>query len=498
MASSVAPAASPGDSGWFLGLAPTRRDAIAVWGGGVALALLLGLLSSAARPWAAAGVALAVLIVGAYYGWVLGREAGLVVLLVVTSVADHFTFSVGPLRLRAEQIAAAIALCFLVFTELRAGRKSWLKPSLAEGLLLAWLACSALSSILVSPDRRLSAKVLVLIAICSLGLFLPRRLLRGPRGAAQLEVVTRWLLVVFATESTYGSLTYLLHVFGPTISIGPNPASGHLESYGTLWEQNVFGAFAAAGAVAWVYLGPSRFKWAALGLAACIGGLFDSLTRAAWLAAALVGALGVATPGLWRRIDKRMVGVGALISLVVIAATLAVDRVAKYNVLQTGGGGGKAARSSLLSALLNVVDLAGRLNQSGPVWSDIRGRLALGRGTGSFEALHQVQGVPQHIASLPLLVINDTGVIGLALFVCFAIAVIVRAWSVRTNAIVLGLGQAAIVIALANLATETTELMIGWLLIGVLLAACDAASTATTAPVAGPHSGASDIGQTNL
>jgi MFS family permease len=74
--------------------------------------------------------------------------------------------------------------------------------------------------------------------------------------------------------------------------------------------------------------------------------------------------------------------------------------------------------------------------------------------------------------------LNDTGLLGLVLFSVFGIAVAARAWSGRKNPIVLGLGQMAVVVALANLATETSELMIGWLLIGILLAACDVASTA--------------------
>jgi hypothetical protein len=444
-----------------------------MWGAGAALVLFLGLLSAVARSWSAAAVAMAVVIVGAYYSRIVGRWAGLVVLLIVTSVADHFTFSVGPLALRAEQVAAALALCVLLVAERRRLR-SWLKPSLAEGFLIAWFAGGALSSLLASPDTRLSAKILTLIAISSLGLFLPRRLVKGPSGAADFEVVVRWLLVIFATESAYGVFAYLLHVAGPTISIAPNPASGHLSSYGTLWEQNVFGAFAAAGAVAWVYLGPGRFRRSWVGLAACVGGLFDSLTRAAWLFAAIVGAVGMLIPKMRSRIDLKLVAVGALCALVLTTATIVADRVAVYNVLELPGGGNTSPR--LLAAVLNLVDIVGRLSQWAPVWSDIQGTLVIGRGIASFEALHVIQGVPQHIASLPLLVLNDTGVVGLAIFAGFVAAVIAGASSVRENPVVLALGQVALVVALTNLATETTELMIDWLLIGLLLAACDVAS----------------------
>jgi hypothetical protein len=418
---------------------------------------------------AAAALALAIYLVR-----VQGIAVGLVTTLIVTSVTDHFTFSIGPLALRAEQVAALIALAVLAVVKLRERDFSWLKPSLAEGLLLAWLVIGITGSLLASPDKRLSFKIVFLIAICSLGFLLPRRLLAGQRLAGHIDSVVFWLLVIFATESAYGVIAYILHVFGPTIGLTPNPASGHLSAYGTLWEQNVFGAFAAAGGVAWVYLRPSRFRWAVIGLAACVGGLFDSLTRAAWLAAALVGALGVALPSLRRRIDFRQVVYAGLGGAVVVAATLIVDRVGNYNVLIPRAVGGPD-KGGLLAAILNIVDLVGRANQTGPVWGDVSGHLALGRGIASYQALHVVNNVPQHIASLPLLILHDTGMIGLLVFTGFVVAVIVRAWVRRGDPIVVGLGQTAIVVGLTNLATETTELMIGWLLIGVLMAAVDAA-----------------------
>jgi len=429
--------------------------------------LLLGLL--AGRSWAAPAAAAAVLAVGAYYARVFGLQVGLVVLLIVASAADHFTFHVGPVAVRAEQIAAMTALIALVIMNLRGSGASWLKPNIAEGMLLAWFACNVINSLLASPDRRLSLKILVLIGVCSLGFFLPRRLLGGPHAGEKLETVVRWLLIVFATEAAYGTLMYTLHVFGLNISLSRNPASGHVGAYGTLWEPNVFGAFAAAGAVAWVYLGPGRFKRPWFGLVACVGGLFDSVTRAAWLVAALAGALGVAVPSLRRRLDGRMLGLGALGSVAVIGVTVTVEQFGTYTIdppVATRGHG-------LLAAILNLVDVVGRFNQLNPILGDIQGHILFGRGTASFEALHVVSGIPEHVASLPLLVLNDTGLIGLALFGGFAAAVVARAWSRRRVAIVAALGQVALVIGLTNLATETMELMTGWLLIGLLMAAVD-------------------------
>jgi len=463
---------------------PGNAD-LGVWLAGVALVAFLGTLDVWAGRLAAPLAVLAVLAVGAFYMRVLQPEAGLIVLLIVANLADHFTFSVGPVAIRAEQVAALGVLVILAGKGIRRRDSSMLVPRASEWFLLAWILLSALSSLLDSPDRRLSAKVLTLIAVSTLGFFLPRRVLSGQSASRQLDVVVRWLLIAFASESAYGFLAYLLHVFGPSISIGPNPASGHLEAFGTLWEQNVFGAFAAAGSVAWVYLGPARFKQAWIGLALCTGGLVDSFTRAAWLAAAAVGALGLALPRLRRRLDRPMVGAGLLGGLLVAILVVVVDQLGTYTVAPPAAPA-QPPKHGVFLAIFNMTDFIGRLNQAGPVWSDIAGRyVVLGRGTASFEVLHQVGGAPEHIASLPLLVLNDTGIVGLVVFASFVAVLIARVWARRQDDLVAGLGQAAIVVGLAVLATQTTELMVDWLLVGILVAAADVAGARSSPALRG-------------
>jgi len=424
---------------------------------------------------------LAVFALAGYYARVLGLQVGVVLLLIVTSFVDRYTFRLATFDVRPEEVAALGALAVLVMTSARRGAANWSRPSLAEALLLVWFACSAASSLVASPDKRLSLKILLLVGVCSLGFFLPRRLIAGSQAAETLETVTRWLLIMFATEAIYGLLTYVLHVFGPAISITPNPATGHLSAFGTLWEQNVFGAVAAAGAVTWVYLGPSRFRHAWLGIAACMGGLVASLTRAAWLAAAIVGAVGVGLPGLRRRFEVRALAIGLLGGLLVAAAVFVLDSFGTYTVRVQGSSEGQ--HHGFFAAILNMTDFIGRLNQAAPVWADIQGPdVLLGRGTASFEALHVAAGAPEHIASLPLLVLNDTGFVGLAVFTIFVFAVGARAWARRGAPTVVAFGQMALIVGLTNLATQTTELMVGWLLIGLLMAAADQAVIPETSP----------------
>src|SRR5258708_11592818 len=127
-------------------------------------------------------------------------RAGLVLLLISTSVIDRFTFRAGSVDLGPEEIAALGALLVIAAMRIRARDASWPRPNLPEVLLAAWLACSILSSLLASPDRRLSAKIIALVAVCTLGFFLPRPILARHRSAENLETLTPWLLIVFATE----------------------------------------------------------------------------------------------------------------------------------------------------------------------------------------------------------------------------------------------------------------------------------------------------------
>src|SRR5258708_36977704 len=116
-------------------------------------------------------------------------RAGLVLLLIATPVIDGFTFRGGSVDLRPEEIAALGALLVIAAMRIRERDASWPRPNLPEVLLAAWLACSILSSLLASPDRRFSAQIIALVAVCPPGVFLPRPLLAWHRAARTLETL---------------------------------------------------------------------------------------------------------------------------------------------------------------------------------------------------------------------------------------------------------------------------------------------------------------------
>ena len=442
--------------------------AIALTVTSVALGLAIAELAAAHPPWAA--VAMVGLVIGAaaIFVRVLGWTVGVTVLVVVTCLIDHDTFPVHGVNIRPEQIAGLLALLVFASLKLRSSRDLVRQmPDRIELALLIWFAVALVSIIVAAPNRSDSLKVLALLMLSSLALFLPRRLIAGR--PEELHQVVRWSLLALAFESAYAFLAYFLHLFGSTFSLGINPAGGHLNAWGTLWEPNVLGAVAGAGAVAWVFLGPRHFKHAWIGVALCLTACVASFTRAAWIAVVVVIVLALATP-IRRRIDLRTLGLGGLGATLLAAWIFASDSIGHYT---TGSVG-------VSSSIGNSTDVLGRFYQFAPALTDLRRRPILGGGVDSFGQRHVLAGLPEHLGNLELLIVNDTGLLGLLVFAVFVAAIAVAAWRRRSDMTVLGVAASTLVIAITNQATETLELMITWLIVGLLLAAVDAAGSVSS------------------
>ena len=425
------------------------------------LGLAIAGLATFHAPWAAAAMAVVVLAAAATFVRVLGWTVGLAVLLIVTCLIDRNTFPVRGLNIRPEQIAAILAVLGLVGYAWRTKRSlPPIRPDWIELALLAWFAVALLSSMLAASNRVASLKILALLMLSSLALFLPRRLIADR--PQDIERVIRWALLAVALESAFASLMYFLHVFGPTIAMSLNSATGHLNAYGTLWEPNVLGAIAGAGAVAWIFLGPRFFKHSWVGAAFCLTACAASFARAAWLAVIFVVALSLVTP-VRRRIDLRALGFAALGASVLVAWIFASDRLGHYSV------------KGISTSVGNATDVLGRLYQFGPALTDLKRQPIIGGGIDSFGQHHVLEGLPEHLGNLELLVLHDTGALGLLLFAAFFVTIVVAVWRNRDNTMVLGLAAADLVILITNQATEGLELMITWLMIGLLVAARDAA-----------------------
>src|ERR1700694_1250398 len=166
---------------------------------GVLLGVVLGVLSNFRGPWTFVAIIVAVLAAGLVVTRTLGAALGMLVLLIITTFLDRFTFPVGRLDVRAEQIAAVLALAVVLSERFREPLGSWLRPSLVELLVVAWFAVALVSSLVVAPDRGHSLKVLALLAVSAVALFLPRRMLGARREL--VEPTVGWLLLALVAES---------------------------------------------------------------------------------------------------------------------------------------------------------------------------------------------------------------------------------------------------------------------------------------------------------
>ena len=445
---------------------------------GIALGLGLGLSTLAQGRLAFACALLLTLLAAGVFIRVLGARTGLVSVLIVTCFIDRFTYRMGSFDIRSEQIAALVGLAAVGYWLIVHRNWKILRPNLSEALLGVWLAIGLVSSLTAAPDPSRSLKGVALLAISSLGLLLPRRQLDLIVDTKHLDEVVEVFLIAFAAEATYGIGAFLAHVFGSDVSLSTNVASEHMNAFGTLWEPNVFGAFCAAGAVAWAWLGPRYFRFTWLGIALCLGGMIVSFTRAAWVAAFVVLVLGALVGPLRRRASLRQLGLGVAGTALIVLVVAGAEHSANYYVAGSGTAGTATTPASrgLLALLENSVDVIGRLDQVKIVWPDFTAHPVLGGGIASYGERHPIAGQPeQHIANLELALLNDTGTLGVLVFVAFALVIGYRAWRNRGDPIVAGLGVTALVIAITNTATETTELMITWVTLGLLVVAVESA-----------------------
>lgn len=441
---------------------------------GIAMGLAFAGLAEFHSRWATVGMVILVVAAAAIFVRLLGWSVGMIVLLIVTCLIDRNTFPAGGANIRPEQVAGILALATLVIFALRSGRVFPLvMPNRIELALLAWFVVALISSVAFALSRIESLKILALLMLSSLAFFLPRRLIANR--PEKIEQVVGWALLAFAVESIYASSMYFVHLLGPTISLSANPATGQLDVYGTLWEPNVLGAMAGAGAVGWAYLGPRYFKHAWIGLAVCLTACVASFARAAWLSLIVVMVLTLIITPLRKQIDLRTLSIGSLGAFLLSVWIYASDRLGNYTPV-TGGIG---------SSVGNQTDVLGRLYQFPIVFNDLKHRPILGGGIDSYGQRHLFAGVHVHLGNLELLVLNDTGVVGLLIFVAFVVAIVAAVIRYRENRIVQGMAAMVAVIAIANQATETLELMITWLLIGLLLAAFNAAAHITPPATSG-------------
>jgi hypothetical protein len=456
---------------------------------------------------------------------------GLLLVLAVAVGTDRVMWRIGGTNVRVELVAGLLALSAAL---LYYRRRALAAIGTVEVLLIAWLGLNVLSSAAFSPsptDSLRSSLVLGGLVAIYLSVVL---LVRG-RSAGMWAV---WLWVVTGAAVSLIALLDALFfsMFGSTrgMSLHRAYSEGVLTVVpmvtGTIWEPNLFGAFAlGAGLIgAALALAPASVAVAGRGtllvcVALCFSGVVLSMTRTVWLVG-LALSLTLAGAGVilaLRRGDRLVHGwhaavlagaiVGAAVAWTLPRVSWATPNPWELSYLQLEDRVRievRSMRQGTGGASLGGSALAGRIDELGS-WESAPTLLArqsaneraiglwqerpwLGWGTDAFRhAAHPTPHAPAWIPNVVLHVLFDTGIVGLLLLGVGALLAAGRAVRVLARPVrswhgahyaLLGLVVACSALAICYQMTDGTWMGFTWFVYALLVASTRTATLSETGP----------------
>jgi O-antigen ligase len=403
---------------------------------------------------------------------------GCVVVLAVGAAMSRFNASLFGLHVRPEYLATSVAMLAIVVQLFRGKIELNLRLRNFDYWLVAYVGINFFSSIVTSPEPRMTLRWATLNALVITPYFLFRVLLRNDR---QVWRALKVLLGVGLGEAIYGVLASVAnHVWGTTWGVELGQYGAIPGTFGTLYEANLFGSYAACTAVMFLALfllskEPRRF-WYGLGLTMGLVAAFFSLARSV--------LLGLPFPILalfWISAKKgqfqlrRLLPVAIVVGLVLLMLSPFVLEYVSTR-FSTIGNDNLSADSSTY----------GRLVQMGAAVEDVKVHPVFGTGTSSFQLLFKMSDVMLvnyedddigWISNSPLRILHDTGVVGLAVFLVF-LATLARTTyqslgvaTRSTKASIVALSAGLLLYAITFQATEATLLTFTWIHLGLLAAA---------------------------
>lgn len=328
--------------------------------------------------------------------------------------------AVGRTNMRSDQLLDVLMVVGLGLSAIFAGRRLYVDRPLAA--IIALLGLNALSTIFVSPAIGYSVtQVLNLTATWAIYAVI----VNCVQTVDEADRLTDLVLALLAVAALIGIFAFWAGIAGyktGMANVEGSPLDGGTAygAFGTAYEPNIFGsmcqsAFVAAGAM--LLLGARRRRMALWGVVLTTGlGLLLSFTRGAWLGA-ICGLLVVAllAPVIGRRV-----------SLAPLIAPTVAGALGFVWLWSDEGPAGVFFRYKIQN-LLNPQSATAsyRLVSYGLAWEQVIQRPIFGWGTFTFAPmLAQGSDVKQlgvehaiWISNYVLLILHDTGLVGLLVFV---------------------------------------------------------------------------------
>lgn len=397
---------------------------------------------------------------------------GAVIVLIASSVTPRFFIEVFGWKARPEHFAVALISVIVGVWLLR--HRGELRLEKLDFWVLAYIALNYFSSAFRSSEPSATMRWALQNNLAVLPYFLIRFLVQD---VGTLRKAFRILLAVALAESAYGIVCFASHhAFGTAIGMETGAYFSDVAApYGSLFEPNLFGAYAASCAVLFLslYLGNSRHR------SACMAGfLVASLATVLSLSRAVLVAFVFAI--VWmvrktRQVNRRwnwraiiLVPAVGLVLLLIVPSIRAVLQERFANLFYEG-----LAEETTVTRYIAM----------GEALQDIPAHPLLGSGTASFQLsfdwakyVPQWTNNPTWIGNVVVRIAHDTGLVGLVLVLGFLISIWHR---VRQNLhrrtpetpILLGLWAGTLLYCISFESTDGSMLAFTWVHLGFLASA---------------------------
>jgi O-antigen ligase len=405
---------------------------------------------------------------------------GALSLLVTCAAMPRFAGTILNLHVRAEHVAIGLVVLMLAF-EVSNGRvQPRFELKTFDYCLIAYVVLNFITSAATSPEPQMTIRWAALNALAVLPYFLARILVRSEKTLYRAFLILLW---VGAAESAYGIIVFLSHyAFGTALGVELEQYGFTSAVYGTQYEPNLFGSYAACCAIMFLALfvltpATDRRWWYAGGLAITTLAATISLARSVFVALPIVAVVVLRIAwnrGLFRL--KAVVPLMAVTGLLLLAVSpLVVNAIReRFSTIQ-------------LDDIASDDTTWERLIQMGIALEDVQAHPILGTGTASFHLFFDPADYPEGfagdaeepgwISNTPLRILHDTGVVGLAIFLFFVGSLVLAARAAAKKAtgtsftVLAAIFCGSVLYAITFQATEATMLSFTWIHIGLLAAA---------------------------
>jgi len=438
------------------------------------------------------GAIVAVLVLGRLVwvediGWLVAVVGGLFVLLLASvkwpygalvmlfamSAGSGFQFELFGLNAHPEHIAVGIiSIAFLISVLLR---KASVRIDSLDYWILAYVVITVFSSAFTSPAPASTLRWALQSFLAIIPYFILRVLVRDETTLRNTFYI---LLAVGTVESLYGIVSYLsYHLFGTTFGMVIEMYGDVSAPQGSMVEPNLFGAYAAACAVAFLALfsaGERMRRLALAGFLVTSVAMFLSFSRAAFLAFVIVAGWMFlrSKPSGNRGRTKKLVFVAVgLLLVVVMLGTTSAGAIVKQRFADLASSGLVEDDTAMVRSFAIFEAL-----------QDIPKHPVVGSGASSLQlTFDMAQYIPGWdraiwIGNLAVRVLHDSGILGLIALVGFFVSIWIKTRSglrnsVGHSAILLGLWAGALLYCITFQATDGTILAFSWIHFGILASA---------------------------